>query len=105
MDEMFKLFKRKAETATPLIVGEATMRAALLDDALTGLADTFRLMGTAEAGGHFTCSEADALAKVLVVAGHRNAAISWLEGHAYGDDDEDDVHPDVDIAEYVDALV
>ncbi|MEU0674492.1 hypothetical protein ABZ330_16650 [Streptomyces sp. NPDC006172] len=100
-----KIFRRKPETVTPLIVGEATLRAAQLDDALADLANTFSLMGTAEAGGHFTCTEADALARVLAASGHRNAAISWLEGHAYGDDDEDDVHPDIDIAEYVDSLV
>lgn len=40
---------------------------------------------------HMTCSEADALAVFLYVAGHREAAVSVLWYHAV-DDDEGDAH-------------
>jgi hypothetical protein len=46
-------------------------------------------------GGHFTCTEAEDLARVLVETGHKHAAMTFLEGHAYGDDDPDDLHADV----------
>ncbi|MEU4984881.1 hypothetical protein [Streptomyces sp. NPDC021969] len=47
-------------------------------------------------GGHFTCSEADRMATALMEGGHKRAAMTFLEGHASGDDDEDDIHPDIE---------
>lgn len=47
-------------------------------------------------GGHFTCTEADRMAKALMEGGHKRAAMTFLEGHAAGDDDEDDIHPDIE---------
>ncbi|MET9861987.1 hypothetical protein ABZY93_22240 [Streptomyces smyrnaeus] len=100
-------------------LGEANRRRHQLSDALDGVASTFGEFMTAEAGSHFTCGEADALARALVVAGHRDAAITWLNGHAEGDE-IDDLHfvhdPDDpndagrvlnedEIAQYVDELV
>jgi hypothetical protein len=46
-------------------------------------------------GGSFTCSEAESMAQALMVGGHKHAAMTFLEGHADGDDDEDDIHRDV----------
>ncbi|MGW3323904.1 hypothetical protein [Streptomyces virginiae] len=43
-------------------------------------------------GGHFTCSEADDLARALILGGHKQAAIAFLKGHAVGDYDVDDQH-------------
>lgn len=43
-------------------------------------------------GGHFTCSEADDLARALILGGHKQAAITFLDGHSTGDDDVDDQH-------------
>jgi len=47
-------------------------------------------------GGHFTCTEADDLAQALMVGGHKREAMTFLEGHAEGDDDEDDLHGSVE---------
>jgi hypothetical protein len=46
-------------------------------------------------GGHFTCTEAENLVRALMVDGHKHAAMTFLEGHAYGDDDPEDLHADV----------
>ncbi|MEU8835175.1 hypothetical protein [Streptomyces sp900116325] len=46
-------------------------------------------------GGHFTCSEADELVRALMVGDHKHAAMTFLEGHAHGDHDVDDVHGDL----------
>jgi hypothetical protein len=46
--------------------------------------------------GHFTCTEAEELARTLAKTGHKRAAMTFLEGHAYGDDDPDDLHADID---------
>jgi hypothetical protein len=57
-------------------------------------------------GGHFTCSEANRLAEALMVGGHKHAAMTFLEGHAQGDDDEDDIHASIeDFEGYVLGLV
>ncbi|SNS38237.1 hypothetical protein SAMN05216276_1008167 [Streptosporangium subroseum] len=65
-------------------------------------------------GGHFSCHEADSVAALLMVAGHGDAAITWLEGHAEADSegsdihiefDDDDVFKAVDIPAYVDSLL
>ncbi|ATI18935.1 hypothetical protein SEA_JANUS_72 [Streptomyces phage Janus] len=47
-------------------------------------------------GGSFTCSEANRMAEALMVGGHKKAAMTFLEGHASGDDDEGDIHPDIE---------
>ncbi|MEU9795041.1 hypothetical protein AB0E27_31370 [Streptomyces sparsogenes] len=53
-------------------------------------------------GGSFTCSEADRIAKALMEGGHKREAMTFLKGHASGDDDPDDVHPDIkDFEAYV----
>ncbi|MEX1655539.1 hypothetical protein ABZ960_20545 [Streptomyces pseudovenezuelae] len=73
---------------------EPTVVVALPQDlrsALDDLAQTFTSYGTAEAGESFTCKEADAIARVLAVAGHKDEAVTWLEGHA-GGDEVDDLH-------------
>lgn len=41
-------------------------------------------------GLHFTCGEANVVADVLVETGQREAAVTWLAGHAIGDDEGDD---------------
>lgn len=43
-------------------------------------------------GPHFSCTEANVLADVLIQAGYRDAAETWLLGHGAGDDSEDDDH-------------
>ncbi|MFF8845519.1 hypothetical protein ACF08N_22820 [Streptomyces sp. NPDC015127] len=47
-------------------------------------------------GGSFTCSEAERMAEALMQGGHKRAAMTFLEGHAAGDDDPDDIHPDIE---------
>ncbi|WAB08780.1 hypothetical protein SEA_ANDRIS_76 [Streptomyces phage Andris] len=87
--------------------------------ALEGLAETFSFYGTAEAGPHFTCTEADSIARVLLASGNRDEAITWLTGHAHGDEwgddhfigdaddpeDEGRAMTDAELAAYVDELV
>jgi hypothetical protein len=83
-----------------------------LPSALAGLANVFGDdMFAAHNGARFTCGEADTVAALLVASGHRDAAITWLEGHAEGDNEESDIHRDwdpdgivADISTYVDAL-
>lgn len=86
-----------------------------LPSALEGLANVFGDgMFAIHNGVHFTCDEADAVATLLVVSGHRDAAITWLDAHADDDSDVSDHHKDwdddgngevIDIPAYVDALV
>lgn len=45
-----------------------------------------------DVAGRFTCCEADSIAAVLAYAGHVDAAVTWIEGHADGDDDPEDAH-------------
>lgn len=67
-----------------------------LIDALARLADTLGDGLTAsDAGGHFTCGEAQDIADVLAAAGHTDAADAWLKGHAQGDNDPEDMHHDL----------
>jgi hypothetical protein len=78
--------KRKTQQAPTLVVQHD-----VLSDALTGLASVFGDGMTADhTGSGFTCTEADTIARVLVLAGHRDEAVTWLEGHASGDDCGDD---------------
>jgi hypothetical protein len=78
--------KRKTEQAPTLVVQHDA-----LSEALAALAGVFGDGMTADhTGSGFTCTEADTIARVLVLAGHSEAAESWLEGHATGDDGGDD---------------
>lgn len=70
-----------------------------LADALDDLADVLSDGMTAgHVGHHFTCSEAETIARVLQLAGHADAAAAWLDGHAEGDEersgdiDAEDLH-------------
>lgn len=68
-----------------------------LVDALTDLAHVFGITA-GHTGHHFTCSEAETIARVLQLAGHADAAAAWIDGHAEGDDersgdtDAEDLH-------------
>lgn len=61
-----------------------------LEVAVGRLAD---LVGNQETGTYagqaMSCSEADAVASVLAVGGHHEAAAAFLAGHAGGDDGDD----------------
>lgn len=48
-----------------------------------------------EIGKHMTCSEADCLAVGMALGDRREAAATFLIGHAHGDDDPDDKHVDL----------
>ena len=66
-----------------------------LADALAELADMMGDIWTAgDVGPHMRCCEADAVAEVLRLSGRADAAETWIDGHARGDDDEDDGHRD-----------
>lgn len=74
-----------------------------LERALTGLARVFGRQATAErVGPHFTCTEANRIAAVLIASRHTDAAIVWLDEHA-ASDTEEDVHggADFDAAKYI----
>lgn len=62
-----------------------------LEHATHALADALRRLRAAEAAGHFTCDEAEAIADVLRIV-DPDLADEWMEGHALGDDDIDDRH-------------
>ena len=64
-----------------------------LGDALTTFAAV--VPGIREGAEHLTCTEAEAIAGVLAASGHQDAADDFIWGHAYGDDDEDDLHRDL----------
>lgn len=67
------------------------MNQATLTEALMSLANALGDgITSSEVGPHLTCTEADAIARVLALAGHREAAGSWLRGHADGDETGDD---------------
>lgn len=109
-----KLFRKAAPTPTATWAAPED-----LAWALDGLGEVFSFYGTAEAGPHFTCGEADAIARVLVASGHRSEAVTWLTGHAMGDEwgdlhfigDEEDPEgegrrlTDDELAAYVGELV
>ncbi|WJN62610.1 hypothetical protein [Streptomyces phage phiScoe1] len=66
--------------------------AAELGRALDELAKVFGDGMTADhVGSKFTCSEADTIARVLILTGYKDEAVAWLEGHAQGDE-VDDLH-------------
>ncbi|WP_406192423.1 hypothetical protein OH733_05290 [Streptomyces griseus] len=65
--------------------------------ALRSIADILGdFMAASGVGSHFTCTEANTIAQALMVADRKREAMTFLEGHAEGDDDEDDEHGDVD---------
>ncbi|UFD98009.1 hypothetical protein PQC18_gp71 [Streptomyces phage Pablito] len=47
-------------------------------------------------GGSFTCTEAERMAQALVECGHKREAMTFLAGHADGDDDPDDMHREIE---------
>ncbi|MCG8926636.1 hypothetical protein [Lentzea sp. CC55] len=53
-----------------------------------------------ECGSGFTCREADAIARGLVLLGFREAAETWLLGHAKNDTDEYDLHGELRVADF-----
>lgn len=81
------LFRKSVPTvSTPTLVVQHDD----LSDALKGLAAVFGDGMTADdIGPSFGCSGADQVARVLVLAGHREAAETWLSAHAQGDELED----------------
>lgn len=108
-----KLFKRKTVTGPRTLVVQHDE----LSGALAELASA--VSGAAyDTGTGFTCSEADAIARVLVLAGHKDDAVNWLVGHAQGDevddlhftydetdpDDEGRVLTEAELVEYVEEL-
>lgn len=65
-----------------------------LASALDEVAGVFGDLDTAaNTGKFFTCRESDAIARLLLAAGHPLEAANWLTGHA-GGDDVDDEHYD-----------
>lgn len=62
-------------------------------------------MTAGDLGPRFNCTEADSVARVLVLAGHRTAAVNFLLGHAAEDSDlEFDSHADMteeSVSEYI----
>lgn len=74
-----------------------TIEFAALSAALANLAAMSD--GIGEAAEHMTCTEAEAIAEVLRAGGHDDAAAHLIAGHAYGDDDTDDLHR----AQYLEA--
>lgn len=67
------------------------------------------LGGSEGAAAHFTCGEADSIVAVLAAAGHRDAAVALLVGHACGDgftgDEDGDAHYAIAQAQEVDGCV
>jgi hypothetical protein len=64
--------------------------AAALITALNTLAEKMSLIGYG--AEHLQCSETDAIADVLVLTGHVEAATLLRDGHAAGDSDPEDAH-------------
>lgn len=61
--------------------------------AIEELAEVFGDSWTAaDVGGHLNCTEADTIARVLILAGHSEDAEAWLSGHADGDECGDEHH-------------
>lgn len=111
---LFRKF-RKSKTTPP--APTLVVQHDALNDALAELASA--LGGAAyDTGSAFTCSEADAVARALALAGHKDDAVSWLLGHADGDqgddlhftydetdpEDEGRVLTEAELVEYVEGL-
>ncbi|WP_327292463.1 hypothetical protein [Streptomyces sp. NBC_01198] len=66
------------------------MKRDALTESLAMMADVFGDgMFASHVGGFFTCSEADSIARVLLLSGHRDEALTWLSCHADGDEVDD----------------
>ncbi|MGM9381093.1 hypothetical protein [Streptomyces antibioticus] len=119
------LFRKFRKSKTPVLALVSTPAPAPLvvlhDDLNDALAELARVFGDGMTADHtgsgFTCSEADAVARLLVLAGYKDEAATWLEGHASGDEgddshfvyegdegDEGHVMDEDEIAEYVEGL-
>lgn len=58
--------------------------------AVVEFVDTFSAEDTmASVAGHFTCTEMEALCRLLTALGHTDTASRWLEHHARSDEAED----------------
>ncbi|MGW7434704.1 hypothetical protein [Streptomyces sp. NPDC054849] len=69
-----------------------SLSVSLLTEAFRPLARVFGDGMTADhVGSKFTCGEADEIALALWISGHQDAALTWLVGHAEGED-WDDAH-------------
>ncbi|MFF3249714.1 hypothetical protein ACFYWP_01590 [Actinacidiphila glaucinigra] len=80
-----KFFQRKPEAAPVMVVQHAELTEAIRD--LAGVfGDGMTAMHT---GDKFTCAEADSIARVLLLAGHKDEALEWLSAHAEGDGVDD----------------
>ena len=80
-----KLFKRKAEVAPVLVVQNHELTRTLNE--LVGVFGDG--MVAHHTGSSFSCWEADVIARALVIAGDEDAAVTWLSGHAQGDEWDD----------------
>ncbi|MFI5863543.1 hypothetical protein [Streptomyces sp. NPDC051546] len=79
------LFKSKTVETPTLVIQHDELKEALAD-----LASVFGDGMTADhTGPAFSCGEADTIARVLALSGHREAAETWLSGHAQGDEGDD----------------
>ena len=73
----------------------AELNVSRLHAAATTLAEVLSDPMTAgDAGPAFTCNEAEAIAEVMRAVGLDEAAEAWIAGHAAGDDEGDDHHPE-----------
>ncbi|WP_405799498.1 hypothetical protein [Streptomyces sp. NBC_01506] len=78
-------FKRKSVGAPTVVIQHDE-----LNGALAVLAGAFGDGMTADqTGPGFTCAEADSVARVLALTGYKPEAVTWLEGHASGDEGDD----------------
>jgi hypothetical protein len=84
--------KKSAPVAAPVAhpVETPTFRAVV--DAAQNLEVVWGKCVAYEAAGHFTCNEAEALAELFYAIGMDDVAQRFMEGHAYADEDEDDMH-------------
>ncbi|MFE0964080.1 hypothetical protein [Streptomyces fungicidicus] len=74
-----------------------TITSSLLKQAFGPLANIFGDPMTAgHTGSQFTCLEADEIALALYVTGYEDQAVTWLHGHALGEDWEDSHAHDYD---------
>lgn len=58
-----------------------------------------------EIGPHLNCSEAESLAAIISALAGEEAGALWIKGHASGDEDEDDMHHDLYLANQEDERV
>lgn len=79
-----------------------------ISELYSAIEDVARVLGdpmtAMHLGERFTCTEADDLARALMVGNQKSAAITFLEAHAQGDGEDDDHHEVEDIENYVREL-